>query len=739
MRKNLFKVLFVLLLLSMLTLTLTKVKAAGLSFTTTEVLNSAQIAYGINWKKVKATSVNDEGAGGNQVANYVEIRKDAAQIITWAVTNENGIKPSTTLQAAADFEAHYPNYQVVAGINNDYFGSDASTGVFSMRNVSVVDGVVFRDHSSSSNMYGLAFDEENNWQLTNRGGAITITDDYYLDIYDPTGTYVLKTVKVDGFNQDANEGETVVYKGSALSNASGLYKLNLSANSKIENSMYIEGKVSEFDATSLASKEVAIKTLNKEVARLLDYQVKVRIYRTTAGEWEQYKTILGCPAQFLKNGVVQTVQEIGDYGTDHVSSRHPRTSIGFKDDGTIIFMTIDGRQSDKGMDGVSERENAMAMLEIGATNAFNFDGGGSTTFAVLLNGTLTVTNSPSDGGLRSDSTHALAIVPRTNISLELEKNDNNDGTTHVKGHANILLNADLGYSYTQSVLYVDGYSTNQSAEDFEIDLVNGREYTFAVALTKNNQTKVMYSEKVTIEGEEMLAELGEPSLSFVRNPNGGFKVYANFDGDFTKATRATMNYSGSEIRCIKTYNGFSLNITSNTEKEYNFNLTYRYYEGSTVKEGKLENVKYNFTSPQPKDFMASLVEQSDGKYQLTLSYDENGATIKSITILQGADELEYFDEMLIEDGVFSVKVLYNNGLNDLELTISYQELEKDIEEYVEPIIDDPKPIDPEPIDEPGGTVPKPSSGCSFGALSQSIITMLMAASVLGVTLIRKRH
>ena len=41
----------------------------------------------------------------------------------------------------ADFEATYPDYQVIAGINNDYFGSNAS-GVFSMRNTSVVDGVV---------------------------------------------------------------------------------------------------------------------------------------------------------------------------------------------------------------------------------------------------------------------------------------------------------------------------------------------------------------------------------------------------------------------------------------------------------------------------------------------------------------------------------------------------------------------------------------------------------------------
>lgn len=55
----------------------------------------------------------------------------------------------------------------------------------------------------------------------------------------------------------------------------------------------------------------------------------------------------------------------------------PRTAIGQKKDGTILMLVIDGRQTDSL--GASLRDVQNIMLEYGAYNATNLDGGSSTT------------------------------------------------------------------------------------------------------------------------------------------------------------------------------------------------------------------------------------------------------------------------------------------------------------------------------------------------------------------------
>lgn len=69
---------------------------------------------------------------------------------------------------------------------------------------------------------------------------------------------------------------------------------------------------------------------------------------------------------------------------------NPRTAIGQKQDGTIIMLAIDGRQGLKV--GASLAEVQQIMLEHGAWNAINLDGGSSTT--MYYDGDLI--NSPCD-------------------------------------------------------------------------------------------------------------------------------------------------------------------------------------------------------------------------------------------------------------------------------------------------------------------------------------------------------
>ncbi|MCT2593886.1 phosphodiester glycosidase family protein [Streptomyces sp. N2-109] len=76
----------------------------------------------------------------------------------------------------------------------------------------------------------------------------------------------------------------------------------------------------------------------------------------------------------------------------------PRTAVGFSKDGsTMHVLTVDGRQAASG--GVTLTELARMMDELGAHDALNLDGGGSSTLVAREPGsdTTQLANAPSDG------------------------------------------------------------------------------------------------------------------------------------------------------------------------------------------------------------------------------------------------------------------------------------------------------------------------------------------------------
>lgn len=91
--------------------------------------------------------------------------------------------------------------------------------------------------------------------------------------------------------------------------------------------------------------------------------------------------------------------------TENSASNHPRTAVASSKDGKqLILVSVDGRQSSS--IGMTQLELAQFMREIGAWNALNLDGGGSTTMVAkpLGENSIQVMNSPSDGISRSIST-----------------------------------------------------------------------------------------------------------------------------------------------------------------------------------------------------------------------------------------------------------------------------------------------------------------------------------------------
>ncbi|TDO33883.1 calcineurin-like phosphoesterase family protein [Kribbella sp. VKM Ac-2527] len=90
---------------------------------------------------------------------------------------------------------------------------------------------------------------------------------------------------------------------------------------------------------------------------------------------------------------------------------HPRTAIGFSDDGRrMVLLTVDGRMADSR--GLTEKELGRLMLDLGADDVLNLDGGGSSTMLRQAPGEATpeVVNKPSDGGERL-TPNGLGLLP----------------------------------------------------------------------------------------------------------------------------------------------------------------------------------------------------------------------------------------------------------------------------------------------------------------------------------------
>lgn len=93
------------------------------------------------------------------------------------------------------------------------------------------------------------------------------------------------------------------------------------------------------------------------------------------------------------------------FGT-FVAGRQPRTLAGMRPDGTLLLVTVDGRRPGWSV-GMTLPEAARLMRSLGARDALNLDGGGSTTMTVRGQ----VVNRPSDRGGERPVGDGLFVMP----------------------------------------------------------------------------------------------------------------------------------------------------------------------------------------------------------------------------------------------------------------------------------------------------------------------------------------
>jgi len=138
-----------------------------------------------------------------------------------------------------------------------------------------------------------------------------------------------------------------------------------------------------------------------EATQLLAMMPGARMRLRWSLGWEGvYDAIGGMPL------LVQDGQIVAETCASAFCGRNPRTAIGWTAKNRILLVVVDGRRPKRWSVGASLVEMARIMQDLGAVQALNLDGGGSSTIVVRGK----VVNRPSDDSERRVAT-AVVVLP----------------------------------------------------------------------------------------------------------------------------------------------------------------------------------------------------------------------------------------------------------------------------------------------------------------------------------------
>lgn len=247
-----------------------------------------------------------------------------------------------------------------------------------------LDAISFVDYSNSKVMYKNKYEKE---ILTHKEGEtfklININEEgmrgYLVAIYDPSK---VKVATASNMNSSGEMLTTIAKKNNAVvaMNASGFYDPGYVGNGgKPHGAVIKDGQlVSNLPRSGVGGGIMGFTKDNKFIMGKMSAQEALNKGVRDAVEFGPFLIVNGEPS-FIKGN--------GGWGTA------PRSAIGQRKDGIVLFLVMDGRDYLNGIDGVGMVELTEIMMKYGAYNAANLDGG--TSCGLVINGKLT--NKPVNG------------------------------------------------------------------------------------------------------------------------------------------------------------------------------------------------------------------------------------------------------------------------------------------------------------------------------------------------------
>ena len=209
-----------------------------------------------------------------------------------------------------------------------------------------------------------------------------------------------KKIAIQGVNRERGADELILFNNaygpSSGTNAYGMeYILQ-------------EGKVvaKNISNSQLSADTIVLSAHGASAQALAAVKVgdQLTVRQTLGSVWDNAVDALGAGPMLLKDGELFLTAEQEEFPVDVAVGRAPRTAAGITAKGHILLVVVDGRQACSR--GMTLAEMAQFMKKLGAKDAINLDGGGSSEMIVKNQ----VVNCPSDGHERRVG-DALAVFP----------------------------------------------------------------------------------------------------------------------------------------------------------------------------------------------------------------------------------------------------------------------------------------------------------------------------------------
>jgi len=329
-----------------------------------------QVATGITY-----TMLRRSNAQGPVTAHILDIAPDAAVELRPLLSNNaiSGLAPLTAMAREA---------KAIAAVNASYFATNGE-----ILGLLKLDGEIVSTPALPRTALGLMPD-----------GQIL------MDVVDYTGLVKLpdgRAIAISGVNRARGADELVLYNAhygqSTATNGFGIdYVI---ANDKIT-------AINPKGNSLLAPGTIVLSAHGTAAQALAGLKVgdSVTISQTLGKIWDQTRHAIGAGPRLVKDGSVYITTKLEEFGSDVAGGRAPRTAVGLTKEGHLLLVVVDGRQATS--IGHSLLELALFMQELGAVDAMNLDGGGSSTMVIKNK----IVNQPSDGKERRIGA-ALAVIP----------------------------------------------------------------------------------------------------------------------------------------------------------------------------------------------------------------------------------------------------------------------------------------------------------------------------------------
>lgn len=299
---------------------------------------------------------------------------------------------SSVADMAATLEAE--GYRVVAGINGDFY--NVSTGL--PIGLVVTEGVL---RSSDAGYYAIGFREDGTAILGRPGIRITAELGYAAD--DGFGVLTPITRTVTAVNKARTNSGIYLYTGDFnAKHTTGTTESGINVVCTLEDGGLTIGstvtaridRVEESSVTAIGENEIVLSanlqadSYYTDALRDMQPGTELTLSLTANEGWEDVEYAVGALYCLAENGTVTSGLAAGV---------NPRTAVGQKADGTLIFYTIDGRQSGHSI-GASLTQVGERLVELGCETVLCLDGGGSTALAVTTpdSETADIINQPSE-------------------------------------------------------------------------------------------------------------------------------------------------------------------------------------------------------------------------------------------------------------------------------------------------------------------------------------------------------